>query len=297
VVLIRLYFMQMPALSPDLARRRHPSIASKCVFALLGFTLGGSAYAAEQAQERIEAAITDAAAQLPAEAQRALTQIDGAPRRLLALRGYLRARDRLATRWSWSQAQIEAYEKSAQYAQMLAEIDKVAKRFEEQNRGYTLFVNTQVRSLDLQLQRWNENRTVGKLAEEAFAASRAYLARQSDAAGFAQFLSNWQPSTAAPLAAPGLSLHGQLRAIDFQVHAGGRVVAGPDTSTIASVWKGQGWAQKVAAAVAPSGDKFSGPLRMPDEPWHFEYIGSAESQPRGNDTAPAGQPIRDGSES
>jgi hypothetical protein len=36
---------------------------------------------------------------------------------------------------------------------------------------------------------------------------------------------------------------------------------------------------------------------MPDEPWHFEYIGSAESQPRGNDTAPAGQPIRDGSES
>jgi hypothetical protein len=290
--------MQMPALSPDLTRCRHDSMASKCVFALLGFTLGGSALASEQEQERIEAAIAAVAAQLPIEARQALTQIEGTPRRLLALRGYLRARDRLVTRWSWSQAQIEAYEKSAQHAQMLAELDQVAKRFEEQNRGYTLFVNTQVRSLDLQLQRWNENRTVGKLAEEAFAASRAQLAQQPDTAGFAQFLSNWQPSTAAPLAAPGLSLHGQLRAIDFQVHAGGRVVAGPDTSTIASVWRGQGWAQKVAAAVAHSGDKFSGPLRMPDEPWHFEYIGSAESQPPpGKDAAQAGQPIRDGSES
>lgn len=285
--------MQMRAFSPDLTQRR----PRMCAFVLIGFMWGGGACASEQPREPVEAAIAIVAAQLPSEARQALTQIGGTPRRLLALRGYLRARDSLASRWSWSQAQIEAYEKSSQHAQMLAEIDKVARRFEAQNRGYTLYVNTQVRSLDLQIQRWNENRTVGRLAEEAYAASRAYLEQQSDASGFARFLSNWQPSIAAPLAAPGLSLHGQLRAIDFQVHAGGRVIAGPDTSSIASVWKGQGWAQKLAEAVAAASDKFVGPLRMPNEPWHFEYVGSAESQPRGKDVAQSNRPIRDGSDS
>ena len=288
----------MSAFSPRPARRRYATLLGVCAFASTGFTPIAGSFASEQRQERVEASVAAVAEQLPPAARQALRRIADTPRRVLALRGYLRARDSLASRWSWSQAQIEAYEKSAEHAQMLAEIDKVAKRFEEQNRGYTLYVNTQVRSLDLQLQRWNENRTVGNLAKEAYAASLAYLSQRSDPDGFAHFLSSWQPSTAAPLAAPGLSLHGRLRAIDFQVHAGGRVVAGPDSSTIASVWQGQGWAEKVAAAVATSSDKFSGPLRMPNEPWHFEYLGPAESQaPRGNDRTQASQPIREGSDS
>lgn len=261
-----------------------------CVFAFTGFMLSGISLAAEQAKARLEASTAAVAAQLPAAAQQALAKIHDTPRRLLALRGYLRARESLTQRWSWTQAQIDAYEKSVQHAQMLAEIEKVTQRFEEQNPGYTLYVNTQVRSLDLQLKRWNENPTVRKLAAEVYEASRTYLTRHSDVSDFAQFLSTWYPSTPAPLAAPGMSLHGQLRAIDFQVHAQGRVIAGPDTSTISSVWQRQGWAQKVAAAVASS-DKFQGPLRMPNEPWHFEYTGSAESR-----VTQVGQPIRDGSD-
>ena len=268
----------MPAFRSKSTCRRCPTLASMCALAFTGFMLSGVLVAAE---ERLEASIADVAAQLPAAAQQALAKIEDTPRRLLALRAYLRARDSLTSRWSWSQAQIEAYEKSTQHAQMLAEIDKVTKRFEAQNPGYTLYVNTQVRSLDLQLQRWNENPTVRRLAVEVYEASRAYLAshsgQHSNVSGFVQFLSTWHPSTAAPLAAPGMSLHGQLRAIDFQVHARGRVIAGPDTSTMASVWQRQGWAQKVAAAVASS-NKFQGPLRMPNEPWHFEYTGSAEAR-------------------
>jgi hypothetical protein len=256
------------------------SIAS-LTFALLaaGNTQAGNT------PESVESSLTHVTATLIPDARQALAQIDGTPRRLLALRGYLRAGDSLASRWSWTEAQIEAYEQSAQHAQMLAEIKKVSARFEQLNPGYTLYANSQVRSLGVQLERWNKNRTVGRLADELFAATRSHLAQVSDVSDamagkeLPQFLLNWRPSVAIPLAAPGLSLHGRLRALDFQVYAGGHVVAGPDTSTVASVWKAQGWAQKLAAAIADSSDRFSGPLAVPNEPWHFEYVPQPVEQP------------------
>lgn len=227
-------------------------------------------------------ALARVAATLTPDARKALEQIDGTPRRLLAIRGYLRAKDSLASRWSWSEAQIEAYAQSPQYAQMLAEIKKITARFEQLNRGYTLYANSQVRSLGVQLERWNKNRTVGKLADELFAATHRRIAQHmvqpsgtsdvSTEQELARFLADWRPSSAIPLAAPGLSLHGQSRALDFQVYAGNRLVAGPDTSTVASVWKAQGWARKLAAAINESSDRFVGPLAVPNEPWHFEYI-------------------------
>ena len=54
------------------------------------------------------------------------------------------------------------------------------------------------------------------------------------------FLSGYRPVPTPTIAAPGLSLHGQMRAIDFQVHQGGRVVAGPNTATIATDWTAAG---------------------------------------------------------
>jgi hypothetical protein len=73
------------------------------------------------------------------------------------------------------------------------------------------------------------------------------------------------------LAAPGLSLHGRARAIDFQIHRGVRVVAGPEVAKIADTWEGQGWSRKLREAVMGASNKFKGPLAAPNEPWHYEY--------------------------
>lgn len=75
----------------------------------------------------------------------------------------------------------------------------------------------------------------------------------------------------ATVAAPGLSPHGQMRAVDFQVHQGDRIVAGPRTATIAADWDAAGWSAKLDAAVRAAGNRFIGPLASPREPWHFTY--------------------------
>jgi hypothetical protein len=204
-----------------------------------------------------------------------LQRIEGTGRRLLALRSYLRTRGSLAARWSWSQAQIDAYRESDEYRDLLAEIDRIRAKFEAANPGFELYANTEVRSLDQQVERWNSNATIGKIAAtleqdacESFA-NGGSPAKHSNALG--DFLTRWQPELPPPLAAPGLSLHGRARAIDFQVHNGNRVVAGPETAEIASTWIAQGWSRKLNAAVRAGSMKFEGPLKMPNEPWHYEY--------------------------
>jgi len=80
------------------------------------------------------------------------------------------------------------------------------------------------------------------------------------------------PAIPVPLAAPGLSLHGQSRALDFQVRKGTQTIAGPEVASVASVWEKQGWARKLQEAVDPAQGVFVGPLQSPDEPWHYEYV-------------------------
>jgi hypothetical protein len=79
------------------------------------------------------------------------------------------------------------------------------------------------------------------------------------------------PEQPVPLAVPGLSPHGQMRAVDFQVHRAGAVVAGPSAATIGEVWDGEGWAQRLDAAVRAASCRFVGPLAAPREPWHYTY--------------------------
>ena len=98
-------------------------------------------------------------------AKEAVQRIDGQPRQLLAVRGYLRAGKQLPSRWSWSADEIRTYEASQEYRDLLAEIATVRARFEAANPGYSLYANTTARSLDLQLQRWNSNKSVGVIAE------------------------------------------------------------------------------------------------------------------------------------
>ena len=116
--------------------------------------------------------VRGAAGLLMPEQREALGRVDGDARRILALRGYLRAGDGAASRWAWSRERIEAYEKSPEYAAALAEIEKVRREFERANPGYTLRVNTQVQSLDEQLKKWNENDSVARAGEELLARAR-----------------------------------------------------------------------------------------------------------------------------
>ncbi len=221
---------------------------------------------------------------LPPVASEALQRIDGKPRQLLAVRGYLRAERQLSSRWSWSAEEIRAYESSQEYRDLLAEIAAVRARFEAANPGYSLHANTTARSLDLQLQRWNSNASVGVIAERLQEVAVRELSANSypaqpDARAtlrFANFLREWRPvPSAAPLAVPGLSLHGRSRAIDFQITQNGRIIAPTEVAKVRSVWEGQGWAGKLTAAMRDS--RFVGPLQSPNEPWHYEYAPSARA--------------------
>lgn len=233
------------------------------------------------AQERHEPDVGKYADALKAyvapQAQQALHLIEGTPRRLLALRSYLRAGEKLENRWSWSAEQIEAYGSSREYRRLVAEVERIRERFEAANPGYTLYANTQVRSLDTQLERWNHSRLVGKVAESLQRAVQTELKKLGYPAEpnhealehLVNFLQSWRPPTLPPLAAPGLSLHGQLRAIDFQVMRGKQIVARADISAVQTAWEAGGWSEKLKAAV--DGSRFVGPLKAPHEPWHYEY--------------------------
>jgi hypothetical protein len=238
------------------------------------------AVAAPAAQPSVASYLASLSEQLPQPQREALRRIGDPARRLLAARGYLRADDRLRSRWSWSAAQIDAHRASDEYRRMLADVDAVKARFEAQNPGYTLYANTAVRSLDVQLERWSENRAIGALAKELQRAAASHLREErypskpgsADLTRFESFVREWQPSQAAPLAAPGLSLHGQSRALDFQVHRHGKIVAGPEVAAVEAVWNKHGWSHKLQRALGPQRRNFVGPLQAPNEPWHYEYV-------------------------
>jgi len=209
----------------------------------------------------------------------ALTRIDGTGRRLLALRSYARGRAHLAERWSWTSEQIAAYEGSPEHGELQQEIAKISEAFARENPGFDLWVNPQVRSLDIQLEHWNTNESVAAAAANLLAAasevvsSPTFPASQPARATKAleSFLASYVPVPTPTIAAPGLSPHGQMRAIDFQVHQGASIVAGPRTSTIDSEWDASGWSAKLDAAVRSASQRFVGPLASPREPWHYTY--------------------------
>lgn len=220
------------------------------------------------------------AAALDARPRSALASIEGTGRRLLALRGYLRIEAGLGARWSWTAEEIKRFENSAEHRAALNEVEKVRQKFAEQNPGYELYVNTQVRDLEKQIRFWNENKSVQVAADQLLVDVLKELASPGygdspDATAinrFRQFLKSATLKVAPTVATPGLSLHGQLRAFDFQVQRGSQLVAGTDSTTIDSVWEGQGWAKKVNAAVTAASNRFKGPLLSPREPWHYDFV-------------------------
>ena len=205
-----------------------------------------------------------------------LPRVEGAGSKLLALRSYLRSGDHLAERWSWSQEQIATFEDSTEQHELHAEIQRVREAFEQANPGFELFVNPQVRSLDIQLANWNRNESVAAASARLLQDAVAHLGNAATDAlrgipMLEAFLKSYSPDPVPTVAAPGLSPHGQMRAIDFQVHRGAEIVAGPDTRTIGTVWEQGGWAARLDLAVRAASRKFIGPLASPREPWHYTY--------------------------
>lgn len=246
---------------------------------LLCLALAVPATVAQAAEDAVAEHLAAVRSALDPRAADALARIDGTGRQLLAARSYLRAGDGLAGRWSWSDAEIGAWQGSPAQSALDAAIARVRSAFEGANPGHTLHVNPEVRSLEVQLERWNTNASIATAS--AALAEAAAIAIQSQGfpapgtplaqAAFGDFLREFSPSPTPPLAAPGLSAHGQMRAVDFVVVQGDRIVAGAVTADIPSLWVGQGWGERLKAAVHASGAPFAGPLRLPDEPWHFDY--------------------------
>jgi hypothetical protein len=209
----------------------------------------------------------------------ALDAIDGTGRRLLAARSYLRSAAHLAERWSWTEAQIEAYAGSPEQVRLDAAIARVRCEFEVANPGYTLFVNPVIRSLDVQIEHWNHNDSVTRAAEGMLGdVSAAVAAAKFPKAGtpvgkaaFQRLLAGHEPQPKPTIAAPGLSLHGRMQAVDFQVKAGERIVAGPEVASIDESWEATRWKLNLQAAVESADVGFRGPLQDPYEPWHYDF--------------------------
>lgn len=234
---------------------------------------------------RLEALIAHLTPQI---AEKAIDEIPETSRKLLALRSYLRAKDTLADRWSWTEAEIDAFQGSPEQAALLEEIDQIKADFSSRNPGYELYVNTRVRSLDRQISNWNSNSSVGVAAEELMDGLEESLLSGSvadttlDSKTLSRWLRGFRNTERAHLAAPGLTRHGQAHAIDFQIMKDGKIVAGAVSDQIAPVWRGQEWDKRLAESIQAAGPSFSGPLTSPDEPWHFDYSPPAAQDVEGD---------------
>lgn len=221
----------------------------------------------------------------PPPSSEALEQIPDPGRKLLALRSYVRDGPKIADRWSWTAEEIEAFEGSPEQRALLAEIEAVDEDFTAANPGYALYVHGTVRSLDDQLASWNRNASVGSGAAEILAAYTAAFGDDGlepdniDPDTLADWLRGFVPAQRANLAAPGLTRHGRAGAIDFQVMKDGSIHAGADSKEVETVWRAEGWDEKLKASIEAAGPSFTGPLTNPDEPWHYDYAPTPVDDP------------------
>ncbi len=222
----------------------------------------------------------------PSPAKDTLLRIPDMGRRLLALRSYARFRAPLVTRWSWTEEEIKAFQGSDEQKALLAEVDAIKAHFAAANPGYELYAGTRVRSLDVQIRKWNANGSVGTGGAEILAAWEEKFGQAAEAGtpmprkAFWQWIKSFRPSARARLAAPGLSRHGRARAIDFQIMKDGKIFGGTSVKAVVEIWRAQKWEEKLKASITAAGPSFSGPLKAPDEPWHYDYDPQVTAPPK-----------------
>lgn len=213
----------------------------------------------------------------PPPSDQALNRIPDLGRRLLALRAYLRTGSRLASRWSWTDDEIKAFQASAEQQALLAEIAAISAHFAQANPGFEIYVNANVRSLDEQIRNWNNNESVGIAADEILSKWKGEFGPDAQSwdtlnpEKVSAWLSSFEGANRAAIAAPGLSFHGRAGAIDFQVKQNGTIIAGTSSKQVESAWRATKWDVKLKECILAAGPSFSGPLTSPDEPWHYEY--------------------------
>ena len=246
---------------------------------LSAFTLCWIVAPGSYAADTVEEHLATLRAGLDGRVVETLAAIDGTGRQLLAVRSYIRNAAHLEERWSWNDAQIAAYAGSPEKLRLDAALARVRCSFESANPGHTLFVNETVRSLDKQIDKWNRSETVERAADHMLEKIRAEIATPAfpkanspeGVSAFRNLLVTFKPVPTPSLAAPGLSLHGRMQAVDFQVMAGNRIVAGTDVSSVTEAWETSGWKTKLQSAVNEANAGFVGPLKNPNEPWHYDF--------------------------
>lgn len=198
--------------------------------------------------------------------------------RLAALRRYLRFQNRdnksIRDHWTWTAAEARQRLNEEPARTLVARARVVQRTFAENNAGYWLDISP-VRSLARQVTLWNDNASIRTAAAALQTTVLTELAKAEyvnppQAAhldAFRLFVQRAGINPEPGNAAPGLSSHGQMRAVDFIVMQGQSVIATTEVATSESVWRARGWAGRLATEARRAG--FTGPLRVPDEPWHW----------------------------
>ncbi|MCG5053066.1 MAG: D-alanyl-D-alanine carboxypeptidase family protein [Myxococcales bacterium] len=200
------------------------------------------------------------------------------PTQLLAVRKYLRSKRRganLEAVWSWTDEEIEIQKNLEPTKSLYEEAAKVQANFRKANPDYHLILSP-VRSLERQIRLWGKNTTVGKAGAKLLVDMKSalseddYPAKPDDGESVWIFSEALRTQAVAPeptSAAPGTSDHGRGKAVDFVVMKGAAIVAPIRSSAVHSIWKKDGWEDKLIAACA--GTKLVGPLKHPYESSHW----------------------------
>lgn len=243
---------------------------------------------APPAERRLRAYIDSVAAPLDSRIVGALRRIPATPRRLLALKYYLGRLTEVDSIWAWTTQEARAYRNTDEYHQAIAEVTHVRHLFDSLYPGYSLAAPMEIRSLEAQLRNWNSVRSVAVVADSLFDSCMVMMADTLSRFGrsdsihaelFSTFLEAWETPVAPTVAVPGLSQHGQLRAFDFRIYRGRRLVAGATAATIERAWDSSGWTAKLKAVITLASSRFQGPLQNPYEPWHYTYVPAEPLQP------------------
>jgi hypothetical protein len=177
----------------------------------------------------------------------------------------------------WTDEEIKAFKASAEQQALVNEVAAVSAHFAQTNPGFQIYVNTNVRSLGDQIRSWNSNESVGIAAEEMLSkwndqfGADAQNWNDLDPKKVRKWLYGFEGISRPAIAAPGLSFHGQARAIDFQVMQNGTIIASTNSKQIERDWRATKWDLKLKESILAAGPSFRGPLTSPDEPWHYEY--------------------------
>ena len=225
-------------------------------------------------------------------------------RRLLALRGYLRYpqlnRGEMADNWAWTDEKEQTFNRSPQKTDFDNEVAKVKREFRRLMPGYYLTGEVKARSLETQIRLWNSNKPMKDIVPVLKRKALHEIARSSGnrtnpspiypddpAAADLELFRTWLAQdglVASPTnATPGLSDHGQAKAIDFSVWKKGETrkengvtrtekdtkVAGQESKTMQTVWKDPGFTDALKNATL--GTKLTGPLLAPPEDWHYTF--------------------------